>query len=86
VGYLRDFGVRQALEVVQHHDRALGERQRGQGTGDRVHGQVALSLQGGLTVRIGDVVQEVGVGGGPAAGDFVERPPGDDLVQPGGKR
>jgi len=82
-GYLGDLGVGQALEVVQDHDRALRERQCGQSVGNRVHGQVPLGLRGGPGDGIGDFIEEIRQFSGPAAGDLVQRTPGDDPVQPG---
>ena len=62
-GHVRDLGVRQPLEVVQDHHCPLGERQRGQGVGDRVDGEVALGLRGGLRAGIGHIREEIqGVG------------------------
>ena len=60
-GHVRDLGVGQPLEVVQHHDCALGERQRGQGACDRFAGEVAFGLRGGPGTGIGDwIVGSVG--------------------------
>jgi hypothetical protein len=56
IGYL---GVGQALEVVQHHGRALRERERSQGIGNRVGSNVALSRSGRLRARIRVLGEEI---------------------------
>jgi hypothetical protein len=40
----------------------------------------------GAGTGVGNGVEEAGRAGEPAAGNFVQRPAGDDLVQPGRKR
>ena len=72
--------------MVQHHDCALGKRQRGQGAGDRFTGDVTLGLRGGPGTGIGDRVEEIGGIGVPPASDLIEGPPGDDLIEPGRER
>ena len=39
--------------MVQHHHRALRERQRGERIGHRVDGEVALGLRGRARDRVG---------------------------------
>src|SRR5690242_7708433 len=85
-GHVRDLGVGQPLEVMQHHDCALGERQRGQGPGDRFTGEVTFGLRGGPGTGIGDRIGEIGEIGAPATSDLIEGPPGDDLIEPGRER
>ena len=56
-GHFRDLGVGQPFEVVQYHDCALGERQRGQGAGDRFTREVTLGLHCGPGAGIGDGIE-----------------------------
>ncbi len=53
---------------MQDHHCPLGERQRGQGVGDRVHGEVALGLRGGLRAGVGHIREEIQGAGAAAAG------------------
>ena len=45
--------------MVQDHHRALGERQRGQGVGNRAGSEVALGLRRGPGAGVGCLLQEV---------------------------
>ena len=62
-GHARDLGVGQPLEMVKDHHCPLGERQRGQRVGDRVDGEVALGLRGGLRAGSATSARSPGAGG-----------------------
>ncbi len=54
--------------MVKDDHRPLGERQRGEGVGDRVDGEVALGLLGGLRTGIGDVSKQIELSRRPGRG------------------
>jgi hypothetical protein len=82
-GYAGNLLVGQALEVMQHYSDPLRRRQVRDGRGNGVDRQVAFDVSGRLlSGGGGHFPQQVEglVGMGP--GDPVQRPAGDNLVQP----
>ena len=69
---------------MQHNCDPLRRRQGGDGSGDGVGRQVAFDVSGRLVSGGGGhVTQQVQGLVGPGPGDPVQRPAGDNLVQPG---
>src|SRR5579875_2074345 len=78
-----DLRVGQSLEVAQDDGYALRRRQRGDRVSDRVDGQVPFGVLCSLVTGVADVAEQIEGFGDLRPGDPVQRPAGDDLVQPG---
>ena len=71
--------------MAQDDRYALRWRQRGDGVSDGIDGQVTFRGLDGLVIGVRDVTEQVKRVGGPGPADPVQRPAGDDPVQPGGE-
>jgi hypothetical protein len=81
-GYAGNLLIGQALEVMQDYGNPLWRRQGRDGIGNGVDRQVAFDVSGRLLSGGGHITQLVEglVGTGPS--NPVQRPAGDNLVQP----